>query len=86
MTKVYLKYNYLNNVDSQCIKFSNKALHRYNCSKDLLPSTAIKNLIPGIYRNCDSDVSCLALKPPKDLSHLMNLIPSALMSIIPQNI
>ena len=43
VTKVHLKCNYLNYVDSQYIKFSNKRWHYYNCSKDLLSFTAINN-------------------------------------------
>ena len=41
LTKVHLKCNYLNYVDSQYITFSNKTWHCYNCNKDLLPLTMI---------------------------------------------
>ena len=78
MTKVHLKCNYLNYVDSQYIKFSNKTWHCYNCSKDLLPFTTINNLklysllSHRFYCNNDSNESCLTLKAPKNLSHLFN--------------
>ena len=78
LTKIHLKCNYLNYVDSQYIKFSNKTWHCYNCSKDLFPFTTINNfklyslLSDRFYCNSDSNESCLSLKPPKNLSHLFN--------------
>ena len=78
LTKVHLKYNYLNYVDSQYIKFSNKTWHCYNCNKDLFPFTAINNfklyslLSDTFYCNSDSNESCLTIKPSKNLSHLFN--------------
>ena len=78
LTKVHLKCNYLNYVDSQYIKFSNKTWHCYNCSKDLFPFTTINNFklyslfSDRFYCNGDSNESCLSLKPPKNLSHLFN--------------
>ena len=58
--------------------FPNKTWHCYNCSKDLSPFTAINNfrhyplLSDRIYCNSDSNETCLALKLPKNLSHLFN--------------
>ena len=73
LTKVHLKCNYLNYVDSQYITFSNRTWHCYNCSKDLFPFTTISSLLSDrFYCNIDSDESCLTLKPPKNLSHLFN--------------
>ena len=78
LTKVHLKCNYLNYVDSQFIKFSNITWHCSNCSKDLFPFTAINNfklysLFSGrFYCNSDSNELGLTLKPPKKLSHLFN--------------
>ena len=78
LTKVYLKSKYLNYIDSQYLKFSNKIRHCYNCSKDLFPFTMINNfkfyslLSDRFYYNSDSNESWLALKPPKNLSHLFN--------------
>ena len=79
LIKVHLKCNYLNYIDSQYIKFSNKTCHCYKCSKDLFPFTTINNfklyslLSDRFYCNSDSDESCLlTLKPPKNLSHLFN--------------
>ena len=78
LTIVHLKCNYLNYVDSQYIKFSNKTWHCYNCSKDLFPFTTINNFKLGsllsdrFYCNSDSNESCLTLKLPKNLSHLFN--------------
>ena len=78
LTKVHLKCNYLNYVDSQYIKFSNKTLHCYNYSKDLFPFTTINNFklysffSDRLYCNVDSNELCLSLKPPKNLSHLFN--------------
>ena len=85
---IHLKCNYLNYVDSQYIKFSNKIWHCYNCSKHLFPFTTISNfkLYPlfsdRIYCNSDSNESCLALKPPKYLSHLFNEFNSFSSNII----
>ena len=78
LTKVHLKCNYLNYVDSQYIKFSNKTWHCYNCSKDLFPFTTINNFrLYSLFSdrfscNSDSNESCLTLKPPKNLSHFFN--------------
>ena len=78
LTKVHLKCNYLNYVDSQYVKFSNKTWHCYNCSKDLFSFTTINNfklysLFSGrFYCNINSNESCLSLKSPKNLSHLFN--------------
>ena len=78
LTKVLLKCNYLNYVDSQYIKFSNKTWHCYNCSKDLFLFTTINNmklyslLSDRFYCNSDSNETCLTLKPPKNWSHLFN--------------
>ena len=78
LTKVHLKCNYLNYVDSQYIKFSNKTCHCYNCSKDLFPFTTINKfnlyslLSDRFCCNSDSNESCLILKPRKNLSHLFN--------------
>ena len=78
LTKVHLKCNYLNYVNCQYIKFSNKTWHCYNCFKNLFPFTTINNfklcfLLSDIfYCNSDSNESCLTLKPPKNLSHLFN--------------
>ena len=77
-TKVHLNCTYLNYVDSQYIKFSNKIWHCYNCSKNLSPFTAINKymlylfLSDKYYCNNDSNDSYLALKPPKDLSNLFS--------------
>ena len=76
LTKMHLKCNYLNYVDSQYITFPNKTWHCYNCNKDLFPLTMINNfklyslLSYRFYCNSDSNESCLTLKPPKNLSHL----------------
>ena len=78
LTRVHLKCKYLNYVDSPYIRFSNKTWHCYICSKDLFPFTTINNfklyslLSDRLYCNSDSNESCLALKPPKNLSHLFN--------------
>ena len=78
LTKVHLKYNYLNYVDSQYIEFSSKTWHCYNCSKDLFPFRTINNfklcslLSDRFYCNSDLNESCLTLKPPKNLSNLFN--------------
>ena len=78
LTKVNLKFNYLNYVDSQNIKFSNETRHCYNCSKDLFPFATINSfklyslLSDRFYCNSGSNESCLTLKPPKNLSHLFN--------------
>ena len=78
LTKVHLKCNYLNYVDSQYITFSNKTWHCYNCNKDLFPFTTVNNfnlsslLSDRFYCNSDSNESCLTLKPPKSLSHFFN--------------
>ena len=78
LTKVHLKCSYLNHVDSQYIKFSNKTWHCYYCSKDLFPSTTINNFklyslfSDRFYCDSDSNESCLSLKAPKNLSHLFN--------------
>ena len=72
LAKVHLKRNYLNYVDSEYIKFSNKTWHGYNCSKDLFPFTTINNLKLYsfiLYCNRNSNES---QKPPKNLSHLFN--------------
>ena len=63
LTKVHLNCNYLNYVDSQYIKFSNKTWHCYNCNKDLFPFTVINNfkfyslLSYKFYCNNDSNES-----------------------------
>ena len=44
LKKVHLKWNYLNYVDSQYKKFSNKTWRCYNCSKYLFPFTTINNV------------------------------------------
>ena len=68
--------DYLNYVDSQHIKFSNKTCHGYNCSKYLFPFTTINKfklypLLSDISScNSDSNESCLALKSSNNLSHL----------------
>ena len=78
LTKVHLKCNYLNYVDSQYIKFSNKTWRCYNCSKDLFPFTTINNfelyslLSDRFYCNSNWNESSLILKPPKNLSHIFN--------------
>ena len=78
LIKVHLKCNYLNYVDSQYIKFSNKTWHCYSFSKDLFPFTTINNFklyslfSNRFYCNSDSNESSLTLKPPKSLSHLFN--------------
>ena len=78
LTKVHLKYNYLNYVDSQYINFSNKIWHCYNSIKYLFSFTTTNNfrLYPLLsdknYCYSDSNQSYLALKPPKNLSHLFN--------------
>ena len=78
LTKVHPNCNYLNYVDSQYIKFSNKTWHCYNCSKDLFPLATINNvklnflLSSRFYCNSDSNELCLTLKPPKNLSPLFN--------------
>ena len=74
LTKLHLKGNYLNYVESQYIKFSNKTWHFYNYNKDLFPFTTINNfklyslLSDRFYCNSDSNESYLTLKPPKNLS------------------
>ena len=78
LTKVHVRWNYLNYVDSQYIKFSNKTWHCYNCNKDLFLFTAVKSiklyslLSDRFYCNSYSYESCLTLKLPKKLSHLFN--------------
>ena len=78
LTKVHLKCSYLNYVDSQYIKFSNKTWHCYNPMIDLFPFTTINDfklyflLSDQFYCNSDLNESCLTLKPPKNLSHLFN--------------
>ena len=78
LTKVHLKCNYLNDVDSQHIRFSKKTWHCCNCSKDLFPFRTINNfklyslLSDRFYCDSDSNKSCLTLKPPKNLSHVFN--------------
>ena len=78
LSKVHLQCNYLNYVDFQYIKFSNKTWYCYNCSKDLFPFTTINNfkryslLSDRFYCDSDSNESCLILKPSKNLSHLFN--------------
>ena len=68
--------DYLNYVDSQHIKFSNKTCRGYNCSKYLFPFTTINKfklypLLSDISScNSDSNESCLALKSSNNLSHL----------------
>ena len=59
------------------IKFSNKAWHCFNCSKNLFPFTQLITLscILVSNKNCsksNSNKSCFALKPPKKLSQLFN--------------
>ena len=81
LTNVHLTCNYLTYVDSQYITFSDKTWHCYNCSKNMFPFATIN------YCNSDSNESWLALKPPKNLSHLFNefsSFSSNLISIIPQ--
>ena len=78
LKKINLKCKYLNYVDFQYIKLSNKTGHCYNCSKDLFPFTTINYFIlysllsSRFYCNSDSNESCLTLKPPNNLSHLFN--------------
>ena len=78
LKKVHLKCNYLNYVDFQYVRFSNKRWYCYNCNKDLFPFTAINNfklyslLSYKFYCNSDSNESCLTLKPPKNLPLLFN--------------
>ena len=78
LTKVHLKWNFLNYVDSQYVKFSNKTWQCYNCNKDLFPFTSINNfklcslLSDRFYCKSDSNKSCFTLKPPKSLLHLFN--------------
>ena len=94
LTKVHLKCNYLNYVDSQYIKFSNKTWHCYNCSKDFYPLTTINNfklyslLSDRFYCNSDSNEWWLTLKPPNNLSHLFNEFNSSSSDIsnTPENI
>ena len=94
LTKVHPKCNYLNYVDSQYIKFSNKTWHCYNCSKDLYPLTTINNfklyslLSDRFYCNSDSNEWWLTLKPPNNLSHLFNEFNSSSSDIsnTPENI
>ena len=94
LTKVHLKYNYLNYADSQYIKFSNKTWHCYSFSKDLFPFTTINSfklyslLSARFYCNSDSNESCLTLKPPKNLSHLFNEFNffSSDMNSTPENV
>ena len=76
LTKIHLKCNYLNYVDSQYMKLLQ--LHCYGCNKDLFPFTRTNNfkiyslLSDRFYCNSDSNESCLILKLPKNLSHLFN--------------
>ena len=94
LTKVHLKCNYLNYVDSQYIKFSNKTWYCYNCSKDLFPFTTTNNfklyslLSERFYCSSDSNESCLTLKSPKYLSHLFNKFNSFCSDInnTPENV
>ena len=90
-TKEHLKCTYLNYVDSQFIKFSNKTWNCYNCSKTLLPFTTINNymlyqlLCDKNYCNNDSNDSCLSLKSPKILPTLISdLIKFHLVLLTPQ--
>ena len=78
LTNVHLKCNYVNYVDFQHITFSSKTWHCYNRNQDLFPFTSINNfelyslLSDRFYCNSDSNKSCLTLKPPKNISHLLN--------------
>ena len=78
LKKVNPKCKYLNYVDFQYIKLSNKTGHCYNCSKDLFPFATINYFIlysllsSRFYCNSDSNESCLKSKPPNNLSHLFN--------------
>ena len=82
LAKLHLKSNYLNYVDSQYIKFSNKRWYCYNCSKGLFPFTTLNDfkfcslLSDRFYCKSDQNESCLTLKPPKNLSHLFNELNS----------
>ena len=84
LTKVLQICNYLNYVDSQFMKFSKK--HDIT-TNDLLPFTTINSfklypLLRGrIYCHSDWNESWLALKPPKNLSHLFNEFNSVLSDI-----
>ena len=62
--------------------------------KDLFPFTTINNFklyslfSDRFYCNCDSNESCLSLKPPRNLSHLFNEFNSFSSDInnIPENV
>ena len=90
LTKLHLKCNYLNYDDSQYGTFSNKTWQYYNCNKDLFPFTTINSfkfyslLSERFYCNSYSNESCLALKEGIYHIYSMNLIPSPVISIIPQ--
>ena len=86
--------HYLNHVDSQYIKFSNKTWHCYSCNKDLFQFTTKNNfqfysvLSDRFYCNSDSNQSCLTPKPPKNLSDLFNEFNSFSSDInnMPENV
>ena len=94
LRKVHLKCNYLNYVDPQYIKFSNKTWHRYNCNKYLFPFTTINNfklhplLIDRTYCNSDqlqtlkefTDKSSLSLFHMNTCSLSKNMILNTLFS------
>ena len=93
--KVHLMYvNYLNLIDFQYIKFSNKIWHCYNCNKDFFSFAKINNftlyslLIDRFCCNSDSNESSLTLKPPNNLQHLFNEFNSLSSDInnIPENV
>ena len=92
--KAHLKVNYLNYVDTQYIKFSNKTWHCYNCSKNLFSFPSINNfkvyplLSDKNYCKCFSNESSLALKSPKNLAYLFDEFNSFLsdINITPENI
>ena len=69
LAKVHLKCNYLNYVDSQYIKFSNKTWHCYNCSKDLCPFTTVNNF--KLFSCLVAD-SIVIVKATKNSSHFFN--------------
>ena len=78
LAKVHLKCKYLNYVDSQYIRVSNKTWHCYNFNKDLFLFTTVNKFklyslfSDRSYCNSDSNESRLTLKTPKNLSHLFN--------------
>ena len=94
-SKVHLKYNYLNYVESQYLKYSNKEWQCIECCNNLFTFTQKNNykqfgLFSGqSFCNKDSNQNCLVLKTHPKMCHvclnnsiISYLIQAAILKIL----